>query len=125
MKIFTVSLLLTIGVLNLSYSQKKKEEESKVEIALEGILGMTVADNFFSVNVGGPSLLLRLSPAVKVGVGAFPSFFVRDSKTGARLAVGPRVDVKNFVVFGSFFHFDRTDEWVSSFGLGYKFHARK
>lgn len=125
MKKLVGTFIFAIGVICLGFAQEKEKENSKVEIGLEGMLGMTFAENFFSVNVGGPNLLLRINSDFKFGVGAYPSFFVRDSKSGARLAVGPRIDFKNFVLFSSFFHFDRTDEWLGSFGIGYKFHGKK
>lgn len=69
--------------------------------------------------------MLRLNEDWKVGAGALPSFYTKEGNTGAKLGVSPRIDYKNFALIALFFHFKRTDEWVCSVGLGYKFHRKK
>lgn len=77
------------------------------------------------MNVGGPSLFLVLNKNWKIGIGALPSIYYLEGKLGARLGVSPRIDYKNFVIMAPFFHRDKTDEWIWSLGLGYKFHRKK
>jgi hypothetical protein len=86
--------------------------------------GVSFGDKMVAFNIGGPTLLLNIGKNWRTGLGAFPSFFVRDGKTGARLGVGGRVEYKKIVLFSSFYHFDRTDTWVGTLGLGYKFHKK-
>lgn len=125
MRKYVIIGMLVFGICGFTVAQESKTEHSNFKVGLEGMLGMSFADNFFSVNIGGPTLMLRVAQEIKVGVGAFPSVYVKESKSGARLGVGPRVDVKNFVLFSSFFHFDRADFWQGSIGIGYKFHGKK
>jgi hypothetical protein len=99
----------------------QKESRAKFDVGLEGMAGVSFGNNFYSFNVGGPSLRLRLNQDLSVGVGALPSFYVRNGRTGARLGVSPRVDYKRWVLFAPFLHMDSTDEWVFSVGFGYKF----
>jgi len=101
------------------------EKPSKFDIGLEGMIGVSFGKDFYSVNVGGPSLFLVLNKDWKIGVGALPSLYLLEGKLGARLGVAPRVDYKNLVLFAPFFHRDKTDEWIWSVGFGYKFHKKK
>lgn len=104
--------------------QQAADQKSSWDVGLEGMLGASAGKNFYSFNVGGPSLHLRLTKDLKIGVGALPSFYVRDGKTGAKLGVAPRLDYKSWVLIVPFFHFDKTEVWVSSAGMGYKFHKK-
>jgi hypothetical protein len=99
-----------------------RQKGSRIELSLEGMAGVSFGDKMVAFNVGGPNLLLALGSDWRIGFAAFPSFFVRDSKTGARLGVGGRVDYKKLVLFTSFYHFDTREIWVGTVGLGYKFH---
>jgi hypothetical protein len=116
-------MLFTILLFANVYAQQN-EKTSKVDFALEGIAGVAFGKNFTSFNVGGPSLLLNINQKVKIGFGALPSFYIRDGKTGAKLGVAPRLDIKNWAFFVPFYHFDTTDEWLWSVGVGYKFHRK-
>ena len=108
------------------YSQEKKPvlEPGKIDIGLEGMLGLSVGKNFYSVNVGGPALFLVLNKDWRIGVGALPSLYLLNGKLGARLGVAPRVDYKHLVIFAPFFHRDKTEEWIWSVGVGFKFHKK-
>lgn len=67
----------------LTYAQEQKGEENlKWDIGLEGMLGFAAGNDFYAFNVGGPSLMLRLDEDCKVGVGALPSFYIKEVKTG-------------------------------------------
>jgi hypothetical protein len=101
------------------------ENPSNFDIGLEGMIGVSVGKDFYSLNVGGPAFFLVLNKDWKIGAGALPSLYLLDGKLGARLGVAPRVDYKNLVFFAPFFHRDRTDEWIWSVGFGYKFHKKK
>ncbi|KHJ36488.1 hypothetical protein PBAC_33480 [Pedobacter glucosidilyticus] len=123
----TIILGIAFLISTLTYAQeqeKKIEENPKWDIGLEGMLGFAVGKDFYAFNVGGPSLMLRLNNNWKLGVGALPSFYIKNGKTGAKLGVAPRIDYKNFALIAPFFHFDSTDEWVWSIGLGYRFHRK-
>lgn len=97
---------------------------SNVKLSLEGMIGFSVGQNFYSLNVGGPSLFLHINKNLKIGIGALPSIFLYNDKLGARLGVSPRVDYKNIVLIAPFFYRDVTGEWIPSVGLGYKFHKK-
>lgn len=104
-----------------SISTKKA---SSWNLALDGMLGVSVGNNFYSANVGGPSFFLVINKNLKIGIGALPSIYLLDGKLGARLGVSPRIDYKNLVFIAPFFHKERTDEWIWSLGVGYKFHKK-
>jgi hypothetical protein len=99
-------------------------QSSKWDLGLEGMLGFSVGKDFYSVNVGGPSLLLALNKDLKIGIGALPSLYLFEGKLGARLGVSPRIDYKNLVFIAPFFHRDIADQWIGSVGVGYKFHRK-
>lgn len=105
-------------------AQKPEPNNSNFEVGLEGMFFSSVGKNFYSFNVGGPSLQFRITESLKVGVAAMPSFYVREGKSGAKLAVGPRIDFKNLVFALPFFHFDTSETWIMTAGLGYKFHRK-
>jgi hypothetical protein len=101
------------------------ENPAKFNIGLEGMIGVSFGNDFYSVNVGGPGLFLVFNKDLKIGVGALPSLYLLEGKLGARLGVAPRIDYKNLVLFAPFFHRDTVDEWIWSVGIGYKFHQKK
>ncbi|MBL7842600.1 MAG: hypothetical protein JNK44_01965 [Cyclobacteriaceae bacterium] len=121
---FLLVLIFNIEKLLAQTDQALPDQKSNWNVGMEGMLGASVGKNFYSFNVGGPSLHLRLTKDLKIGVGALPSFYVRDGKTGAKLGVAPRLDYKSWVLIVPFFHFDKTEVWVASAGLGYKFHKK-
>lgn len=125
-KLLISTLILCFAIPMISFGQQEEQvkEKSNVNLELEGMLGFSFGQNFYAVNVGGPSLFLALNQDFKVGVGALPSFYVLNGKTGARLGVGPRLDYKQIAFFAPFFHRDTTGEWIWSVGIGYKFHRR-
>lgn len=124
-KTVIIVMLLIISASTYAQEPAKKEEFLKWDIGLEGMLGFAVGNEFYAFNVGGPSLLLRLNKDWLKGFGALPSFYIKEGKTGAKLGVSPRIDYKNFVLIAPFFHFENSDTWVGSVGLGYKFHKNK
>ncbi|WP_106565344.1 hypothetical protein [Cecembia rubra] len=120
-----LSMIVTFSLFYPVKSQDLKPEKSKPELSLEGMLGVSFGKDFYAMNVGGPALFLVINENVKVGIGALPSIYVLNGKTGARLGVSPRVDFKNLVLIAPFFHKDTSDEWIWSVGLGYKFHKKQ
>ena len=123
----SIILGLTFLISTFSYAQEQGNKDAKSpkwDIGLEGMIGFAAGKEFYAFNVGGPSLLLRLNQDWKVGVGALPSFYIKEGKTGAKLGVSPRIDYKNIVLIAPFFHFDNPDSWTWSVGLGYKFHRK-
>lgn len=121
--------VLAVALQLLAVAALAQEAESRRaarwDFGLEGMLGVSAGPDFYALNVGGPSLLLQVHRHWKVGFGALPSFYVKEGSTGAKLGVSPRVDYKSFVLIAPFFHFEQSDRWVWSVGLGYKFHRRK
>lgn len=117
----------TLLIWRSSHGQEKGKNENapQVDVALEGMLGLSVGQNFYAFNVGGPSLQLVVNQKWRLGAGAFPSFYFLNGKPSARLGVGPRIDYKNLVFLAPFYHRDTVDEWIWSVGMGYKFHRKK
>ncbi|GMQ30960.1 hypothetical protein [Algoriphagus confluentis] len=126
-----IQVLLFIGFFFLTslvaqgQDTTSNQSHSKFDIGLEGMIGVSFGRDFYSMNVGGPSLFLILGKDLKLGVGALPSLYLLEGKLGARLGVAPRIDYKNMVFFAPFFHRDKTEEWIASVGFGYKFHRKK
>jgi hypothetical protein len=124
-KFCAISLLL---ILTTTFANAQEgsnaNQDSSWGLRLDGMIGFSVGNNFYSMNVGGPTLFLVINEDLKVGLGALPSIFILDGSLGARLGVGPRIDYKNFVLHAPFFHRDLTGEWIPSIGLGYKFHKK-
>jgi hypothetical protein len=104
--------------------EQQTSPNSKVGLELEGMLGLAVGKDFYAVNIGGPTLFFIINPNLKMGFGAFPSFYFLNGRPGARLGVAPRIDYKQLAFFAPFYHRDSADEWIWSVGMGYKFHRR-
>ena len=121
-------MMLLFGTTEVNAQDLKPAEKSAAattSLSLEGMIAVSVGNRLVAFNVGGPVFMVKFNSAFKVGVTAFPSFFILKGKEGLRLGAGPRIDYKNLVIFGAFYHFDRTDTWIGSVGLGYKFHGKK
>ena len=128
MRLLILSLLLLfqfICVEAQSQDSTSNRKASKFDVGLEGMIGVSFGKDFYSMNVGGPSLFLHLNKDWKIGIGALPSLYLLKGKLGARLGVAPRIDYRNWVLFAPFFHRDIADEWIWSVGFGYKFHLKK
>jgi len=67
-----------------------KAQESKTAAFLDGTLGVTVGDGFYTINIGGPSFSLVLDNGMKIGVGALPSLHFEGGKVTPKLGLGPR-----------------------------------
>lgn len=98
---------------------KKKE---RFKIGLEGIAAVSFGNNVVAINVGGPSLKLKLSPKWGIGVGAVPSLYISHGKAEPKLGLAPRVDYGNFILVVPGFYVAKTEKWVWTVGIGYKFH---
>lgn len=104
-------------------AEKPKTEEKqteKIDIGLDGMLGLSVGNNVVGINVGGPSLKFRYRN-IKIGVGAFPSLIILDDKAAPRLAVSPIVEYKKWMLITPYYGYDSKDKMIWTFGLGYKF----
>lgn len=126
----TVKFLLLLNLIILTNAVKSQDtsanhQASQVKVRVEGMLAFSAGQDFYSMNVGGPSLFLILNRNWKIGIGALPSLYLLNGKLGARLGVSPRIDYKSWVLIAPFFHRDTTGEWISSVGLGYKFHKKQ
>jgi hypothetical protein len=121
----TLMVLMSITVVVKGQDSIAVNKSSKWDVGLEGMLGISFGNDFYAMNVGGPTLFVNLNKDLKFGIGALPSLYLLNGKLGARLGVAPRIDYKNLVLFAPFFHMDRTDRWIWSVGFGYKFHKRK
>jgi len=121
-----ILFLICVFIISSSLNAQSNESEAKPksQVSLEGMLGVSVGNDFYAVNVGGPSLFLVVNENVKIGVGALPSIYLLNGKLGARLGVSPRIDFKNIALIAPFYHRDTTGEWIWSVGMGYKFHKK-
>jgi hypothetical protein len=126
MKVIKILLaLFAFSLYQTGFAQENASNENeRWQVGLEGMLGVSFGNNFYSVNVGGPALFLTLSKDLKIGVGALPSLYSLDGKLGARLGVSPRIDYKNLVLIAPFFHQYSANNWIGSIGFGYKFHRK-
>jgi hypothetical protein len=115
------SLMAGVFVVSFSVAQA---QETKAAVHLDGMLGATIGDGFVTLNIGGPSFSLVLNEDFKVGVGLLPSIHIEDGKTGTRLGLGPRIDLKKVSIIAPFFPVQLTGKWVGSLGLAYKFGRR-
>jgi glutamate synthase domain-containing protein 3 len=123
LKITVLGSILALFISSYLFAQTDQDSpDKKISLKLEGMVGASFGRNFYAFNVGGPSFGLKINSNLKIGVGAVPSFYVRNGKSGGKLGVSPRIDYKNFVLIAPFFHFDDPDAWVGSVGFGYKFH---
>ncbi|GHB27212.1 hypothetical protein [Mongoliitalea lutea] len=102
----------------VSAQSDEKQIKKTSQVSLEGMLGISVGNDFYAVNVGGPLLFLVVNENVKFGVGALPSIYLLNGKLGARLGVSPRIDFKNIALIAPFYHRDTTGEWIWSVGMG-------
>jgi len=91
------------------------------EIKFEGILAVSYGSDTFGINVGGPSLKLKVSPNFKVGVGAFPSLIIMDKKALPRLGVSPIIEYKRWMLITPYYGYDNNNRQIWTFGGGYKF----
>ena len=99
---------------------KTKKENTTVDFALEGIIGVAVGDKAVGINVGGPSLKLKLNN-FKIGVGAFPSLLILDGDAAPRLAVSPIIEYKKWMLITPYYGYDANKKMIWTFGMGYKF----
>lgn len=132
MRLKKLAILVTLLVLSTQayaqaqdQEQEKEEENLKFDIGLEGMLGFSVGNDFYAFNVGGPSLILKLNNNWKLGLGALPSFYIKEGRAGAKLGVSPKIEYKNFVLIAPAYHFENPDKWIWSIGFGYKFHKNQ
>ena len=102
-----------------------KAQEYKTAAFLDGTLGVTVGDGFYTINIGGPSLSLVLDKGIKLGVGALPSLHFEEGKVTPKLGLGPRVDFNKVSIIAPFFPTQPIGKWVGSVGLAYKFGRKK
>lgn len=89
---------------------------------LEGMAGVSLGDKTVAFNVGGPHLKLKLGPSWSVALAAFPSLLIVDGKAEPRLGIGPRLDYRNLVLIVPAFYHNKTEKWIWTAGVGYKFH---
>lgn len=102
-----------------------KAQESKAAAFLDGTLGVTVGDGFYTINIGGPSFSLVLDKGIKLGVGALPSLHFEEGKVAPKLGLGPRVDLRKVSIIAPFFPAQPTGKWVGSIGLAFTFGRKK
>ena len=104
-----------------SFSQTVPEApKEKINLALDGMIGLSYGKEVFGINVGGPSLKLTLGQ-FKLGFGAFPSLIIMDEKALPRLAVSPIIEYKKWMLIAPYYGYNAEDQILWTFGLGYKF----
>ena len=122
--IYALLFTLLLSMAGLS-QEKMNNNENKVQFNLEGMIGASFGKNFYTINLGGPTLMLGVSKNLKLGIGAVPSLYSEGGKFGTRLGYTPRVDYKNLVFMTPFFPVQPFGKWVGSVGIGYKFQKAK
>jgi len=96
------------------------ETKTKIDLTLEGMIGVSLGDGIVGINVGGPSLKLKINQ-IKIGVGAFPSLIIMDEKAVPRLAVSPILEYKKWMLIAPYYGYNSKDNIIWTFGMGYKF----
>jgi hypothetical protein len=116
-------LVLTLAISPTALSQNAVETrpEKKTDVSLEGMIGISYGSETLGINVGGPSLKLKINQ-FRIGVGAFPSLIVSDKKAFPKLAVSPIIEYKNVMLIAPYYGYDAKDKMLWTFGLGYKFY---
>jgi hypothetical protein len=94
--------------------------ESKVDVGIDGMLGVSIGNKTVGINVGGPTLKFHVNN-FKIGVGAMPSLFINDKKAVPRLAVSPIIEYKKWMVIAPYYGYNAADKMIWTFGVGYKF----
>jgi len=94
--------------------------DQQINLAIEGMIGVSAGDGILGINVGGPSLKLKIKD-FKMGIGAFPSLIIMDDKAAPRLAVSPIVEYKKWMLITPYYGYDSKDNMLWTFGFGYKF----
>lgn len=123
LKKFFLLFILSIST-KLCFSQTKEEEakaNKKIDLAIDGMLGVSFNGKALGINVGGPSLKLKSKNDLKIGVGAFPSLLIMDKKAVPRLAVSPIIEYKKWMLIAPYYGYDSSDRIIWTYGLGYKF----
>jgi len=117
------AVLFSCAVISQTPNEPKaqpKAENATVDFALEGMIGVAVGNNAVGINVGGPSLKIRLKN-YKIGVGAFPSLLILKGEAVPRLAVSPIVEYRKWMFITPYYGYDAEKKMIWTFGLGYKF----
>jgi hypothetical protein len=102
-----------------------KKSEKKVSVSMEGVLSVSFGKNFYSINLGGPSLVVHINKDLRFAAGPVPSLYSTGGKFGPRLGMAPRIEYKSVVFIMPFFTGEKFGDWVGSIGLGYKFRKRQ
>ncbi|MGA0155709.1 MAG: hypothetical protein ACO3RO_04720 [Flavobacteriaceae bacterium] len=119
----TFYLIMAFSALgNISVAQV---QETKVAAYLDGTLGFSAGDGFYTLNIGGPSFSLVFDEGFKIGVGAWPSLHSQDGKVTPKLGLGPRIDFKKVSIIAPFFPSQPSGKWAASLGLAYRFRKRR
>ena len=123
MNLKIISLMLLFAALTPIFALAQTEttaQTKKVEWGIDGMLAVSYGSKTLGINVGGPSLKLRLN-TFKIGVGAFPSMVIIDKKAMPRLAVSPIIEYKNIMLITPYYGYDSRDRQIWTFGAGYRF----
>lgn len=120
-----IYILVSLFFTNHGFSQENPAgNKSRIQLSIEGMIGASFGKNFYTINIGGPSLLLNVNKEIKVGFVMLPSIYAENGKFGTRLGMSPRVDYKSFVFMLPLFPSQSFGKWVGSVGIGYKFQKR-
>ncbi|HMI07659.1 MAG TPA: hypothetical protein VK528_08955 [Flavobacterium sp.] len=126
LKLQTVMLLFVVLFSTAAFSQTptetapKPQDKKQIDFGIDGMIGVSYGSKTLGINVGGPSLKLKIN-SFKIGVGAFPSLIVVDEKAFPKLAVSPIVEYKKFMLITPYYGYDAKDKMIWTFGIGYKF----
>lgn len=116
--------LIFIFFISLALQGQEKKENAFWNMGFDGMLASSFSKDLVAFNIGGPSFFWVLNEKIKVGISALPSMVILNNKLGVRLGVSPRIDFKKWVLLMPLYQ-DKTENWIWTFGLGYKFNYKK
>lgn len=114
------ALLATAFAFSQAENPVPGKPKKQIDLGFDGMIGLSYGSETWGINVGGPSLKLRINK-FKIGIGAFPSLIIADQKAMPRLAVSPIVEYRNIMLLTPYYGYDSQDEQIWTFGAGYKF----
>lgn len=127
MNVRLIPVLFLFSILsNIAYGQDEtKQTEKKVKITMDGLFVVAVGKDFYSINLGGPTVMVNINKDLSFGIGPVPSLFSKEGKFGPKLGMAPRMEYKHLVIMAPFFTGENFGDWIGSIGVGYKFQKRK
>jgi hypothetical protein len=117
---FKTLLILPCFAFFSANTMAQNAPKKQIDLGIEGMMGVSHGSKTLGINVGGPSLKLKIKN-FKFGVGCFPSLIIVDGKAFPKLAVSPIVEYKKIVLITPYYGYDSKEKAIWTFGLGYQF----